>query len=175
MIIDDFLSKFGKVNPHHRAKTDSRGVETFEHVFWMKETDIRENPLPNHFWLGRRKIKVYYPGQPKMCWYCSSPEHQIHDCELKKNNISVFDTGNTLKRLDSKQTQQNNMRKTMIPDIMITERQNNFSTIVTDTDVGMPVTVPVSVFKENNISLFVFHLVNTYFPTENALKKKLYS
>ena len=60
------------------------GVETFEHMFLMREKDLEENPPPNFFWLGRRKLKVRYRGQVQTCWKCNAEDHKAFECPRQR-------------------------------------------------------------------------------------------
>ena len=84
-LIDGFLANYGQVT-RHEPVLDKEGVETFEHVFIMKEDEIRSNPPPNFLWLGRDKLRVRYPGQVKTCWVCDDEGHYAGDCPYKKGN-----------------------------------------------------------------------------------------
>ena len=86
-LIDNFLSKYGEVRSH-RAITDKRGVETFEHVFYMREEDLRSNPPPNFVWMGKTKLRVKYRGQVTTCFICDSPDHLVGECPKKLNRIN---------------------------------------------------------------------------------------
>ena len=54
-LIDDFLSKYGKVYSHNPV-IEEEGVETFVHMFWMREMELRDNPPPNQYWIGKEKL-----------------------------------------------------------------------------------------------------------------------
>ena len=85
-LIDGFLINYGEVLSHKPMK-DNKGVETFEHLFMMWEKDLRANPPPNFFWLGRNKLKVRFKGQVETCWICDAEGHKAFQCphKLKRN------------------------------------------------------------------------------------------
>ena len=101
-LIDGFLSNYGTVKSH-RPIVDDRGIETFEYVFVMPMKDVRDNPPPAFFWLGRQKLRVKYRGQVMTCYACDEEGHVAGQCPKKKSlsssdnlhqSPSVFDSDN---------------------------------------------------------------------------------
>ena len=82
-LIDGFLGDYGEVLSH-RPLLDSKGVETFEHMFMMYQKDLQDNPPPNFFWLGRNKLKVRYKGQTQTCWICNDENHKAFECPRRR-------------------------------------------------------------------------------------------
>ena len=82
-IIDGFLSNYGEVLDH-KPIFDNEGVETFEHVFYMKHADIQANPPPNFLWLGNNKLKVRFRGQVQTCWICDKDSHKAYECPSRQ-------------------------------------------------------------------------------------------
>ena len=50
----------------------------------MREYELRDNPLPNQYWIGNEKLRVKFKGQVATCWNCNSPEHMAKDCEQRR-------------------------------------------------------------------------------------------
>lgn len=86
-LITNFLEKCGKVYAHGPVK-DKRGVETFEHVFWLNEDDVLNNPPKSYVYMGRKKLRVKYKGQIPTCYQCDSTYHVVSDCPYKKTRVT---------------------------------------------------------------------------------------
>ena len=92
-LIDGFLLMYGKVKDHWPV-TDERGVETFEHRFIMSLHDVRSNPPPGYFWLGKQKLRVKYRGQQITCYACDEVGHVAGVCPKKAAKAAEKSNGN---------------------------------------------------------------------------------
>ena len=78
-LIQQRLEQYGYVFSIRRAYNQSllpEKVHDGRRVLRM----IIDQPIPSFMKFGSFLVRVFYPGQPRVCWKCSSPDHLGRDC-----------------------------------------------------------------------------------------------
>lgn len=78
-LITDRLEQYGTVISHRRAYNQSLLPEKVHDGRRVLRMVLRCD-IPSFIKFGPFLVRVYYPGQPKVCWKCSSAGHIGRDC-----------------------------------------------------------------------------------------------
>lgn len=78
-----WLGRYGQVMGPPRKDLDSKGVWTggWTVPVKLKRSGLSVTHIPASGYIGRDRILAFYPGQPKLCYKCSSPLHFSANCK----------------------------------------------------------------------------------------------
>ena len=78
-LITDRLEQYGTVLSHRRAFNQALLPERVHDGRRVLRMVLRHD-IPSFIKFGPFLVRVYYPGQPKVCWKCSSADHIGREC-----------------------------------------------------------------------------------------------
>ena len=84
-LIDNLLSKHGKIKSWHPTIDPLLKLLTGEYTFIMLEDDLKKNPLPTTIFINGVPCPVYYKTRPKTCFHCGESGHQKSECPEREN------------------------------------------------------------------------------------------
>ncbi|CAN2389585.1 zinc finger, partial [Pristimantis euphronides] len=84
-----WLSRYGEVTDLPRKNLDEHGIWSGAWTFMvkLKRSGHTVAHIPSSTFLGRDRILIFYPGQPKVCHRCGSPTHLSAACQVVRCSL----------------------------------------------------------------------------------------
>ncbi|CAN2390194.1 zinc finger, partial [Pristimantis euphronides] len=84
-----WLSRYGEVTDLPRKNLDEHGIWSGAWTFMvkLKRSGHTVAHIPSSAFLGRDRILIFYPGQPKVCHRCGSPTHLSAACQVVRCSL----------------------------------------------------------------------------------------
>ena len=78
-LVRERLEQYGIVHSIRRAFNQSLLPEKVPDERRVLRMTV-EQPIPSFMRFGPYLVRIFYPGQPRVCWKCGSPDHFGRDC-----------------------------------------------------------------------------------------------
>lgn len=85
----DILSRYGKIKEVRRLHMKEPDLAEFENGVRVAAFESIDKPLPQRVTVAGLSIGFKYTGQPKSCVRCSSFDHLVKDCPLRRRHKST--------------------------------------------------------------------------------------
>ena len=84
-ILEYLTSEHGEVLHTPIRISDRFNIQTGTRAFKMERKGLKTNSTHSFLFIGKRKLRVRYSGQPTTCGYCADEGHIERDCQQKTN------------------------------------------------------------------------------------------
>jgi hypothetical protein len=86
--LKDLLARYGSVKSIRRLYMKEEDLQQFENGVRVATFEKLEKDLPHHLTVSGLSIGFKYTDQPQSCVRCSSMEHTVKNCPLKRRKTT---------------------------------------------------------------------------------------